>query len=116
MPDRKALTVAATEQSADVVVIGGGVIGLSIAWRACVRGMRALVLEAGEVAHGASRHAAGMIAPVAEVAPGEEPLLELGLRSAELYPGFAAELAQDAGRGEIGLHALRHADGRPRPR
>ncbi len=91
-----------TQQNAEVVVIGGGVVGLSIAWRACVRGMKVLVLEAGLIAHGASRHAAGMIAPVAEVAPGEEPLLELGLRSASLYPQFIAELGEDAGGVEVG--------------
>ncbi len=91
-----------TQRSADVVVIGGGVVGLSIAWRACMRGMKVLVLEAGAVAHGASHHAAGMIAPVAEVAPGEEPLLELGLRSASLYPEFIAALGEDAGGVELG--------------
>jgi glycine oxidase len=91
-----------TEDGADLVVIGGGVIGLAIAWRACRRGMRTVVLEAGQAAHGASRHAAGMIAPVAEVAPGEEPLLELALRSAALYPGFVAELAEDAERDDVG--------------
>jgi glycine oxidase len=96
------LSVATTEQSADVVVIGGGVVGLSIGWRACLRGMRATVLEAGAVADGASRHAAGMIAPVAEVAPGEEPLLELGLRSAGLYPEFIAALREDTGGAEVG--------------
>jgi len=91
-----------TEDAADVVVIGAGVVGLAIAWRACLRGMRVVVLEAGSVAQGASHHAAGMIAPVAEVAPGEEPLLELGLRSAALYPEFVAALAEDAGGAEIG--------------
>jgi glycine oxidase len=90
------------EHGADVVVIGGGVVGLSIAWRACVRGMRALVLEADRIAHGASRHAAGMIAPIAEVAPGEEPLLGLALRSAALYPEFVAALAEDAEREDVG--------------
>jgi glycine oxidase len=102
MPDREALRVDTTERSADVAVIGGGVVGLSIAWRACVRGLRVLVLEAGAVAHGASRHAAGMIAPVAEVAAGEEPLLELGLRSASLYPEFIAALSEDAGGVKVG--------------
>lgn len=91
-----------TENGADLVVIGAGVVGLSIAWRACRRGMRTVVLEAGEVAHGASRHAAGMIAPAGEVMPGEEPLLGLALRSAALYPGFVAELAEDAERDGVG--------------
>jgi glycine oxidase len=83
------------EDGAELVVIGGGVVGLSIAWRACLRGLRAIVLESGRVGGGASRHAAGMIAPVAEVTPGEEPLLELALRSAALYPGFVDALARD---------------------
>jgi glycine oxidase len=95
MPDRED-AVGPTERGADVVVIGGGVVGLSIAWRACASGLRAVVLEAGPVAGGASRHAAGMIAPVAEVAPAEEPLLELGSRSAALYPAFVAALEEDA--------------------
>jgi glycine oxidase len=38
-----------------------------------------------------------MLAPVAEVTPGEEPLLELGLRSARQYPAFLDELAPAAG-------------------
>ncbi len=89
-------------QTADVVVIGGGAIGLSIAWRAARRGLRALVLERGEAGHGTSRYAAGMLAPVAEVTPGEEPLLELGLRSAQLYPRFVAELLDDAAVDDVG--------------
>jgi glycine oxidase len=78
--------------SADVVVIGGGAVGLSIAWRAATRGMRVIVLERGRAGGGTSHYAAGMLAPVAEVTAGEEPLLELGLRSAALYPAFVAEL------------------------
>jgi glycine oxidase len=88
--------------TADVVVIGGGAIGLSIAWRAAGRGLRVVVLDRGPVGHGTSRYAAGMLAPVAEVTPGEEPLLELGLRSARLYPRFADELAAAAGVDGIG--------------
>ena len=88
--------------TADVVVIGGGAVGLSIAWRAGRRGLRALVLERDEVGHGTSYYAAGMLAPVAEVTPGETPLLELGLRSAALYPQFVADLLSDAGLEEVG--------------
>jgi glycine oxidase len=87
---------------ADVVVIGGGVIGLSIAWRARLRGLRVVVFERGTVGLGTSHYAAGMLAPVAEVTPGEEPLLELGLRSARLYPGFIAELVQATGVDGVG--------------
>ncbi|HXD63668.1 MAG TPA: glycine oxidase ThiO [Solirubrobacteraceae bacterium] len=88
--------------TADVVIIGGGVIGLSVAWRAAQRGLGAVVLERGAAGHGTSRYAAGMLAPVAEVTPGEEPLLELGLRSARLYPRFIAELVEAAGVSSVG--------------
>ena len=47
--------------------------------------------------------AAGMLAPSAEAAPAEEPLLELGLRSARDYPAFVAELAEAAGLDSVGL-------------
>ena len=84
------------------MVVGGGAIGLSVAWRAAGRGLRALVLERGRAGGGTSHYAAGMLAPIAEVTPGEEPLLELGLRSARLYPRFVAELIEAAGVGDIG--------------
>ncbi len=83
--------------SLDVAVIGGGVIGLAIAWRAVTRGLRVAVLERDRAGAGASHVAAGMLAPIAEVTPGEEPLLELGLRSAAGYPAFLDELASAAG-------------------
>jgi glycine oxidase len=79
--------------SLDVAVIGGGVIGLAIAWRAQARGRSVVVLERDRAGAGTSHLAAGMLAPIAEVTPGEEPLLELGLRSARAYPGFLDELA-----------------------
>jgi glycine oxidase len=88
----------------DVAVVGGGVIGLAIAWRARLRGLSVLVLERDRAGAGTSYVAAGMLAPIAEVTPGEEPLLELGLRSAAAYPAFLDELAQSAGleRAQLG--------------
>jgi glycine oxidase len=85
-----------------VVVVGGGAIGLSIAWRAAQRGVGVVVLERDRVGRGTSYYAAGMLAPVAEVTPGEEPLLELGLRSAQRYPRFVAELLELSGVGDVG--------------
>jgi glycine oxidase len=82
--------------SLDVAVIGGGVIGLAVAWRAQARGLSVVVLERGRAGEGTSHVAAGMLAPIAEVTPGEEPLLELGLRSARAYPRFLDELADAA--------------------
>jgi glycine oxidase len=81
----------------DVAVIGAGAIGLSIAWRAAARGRRVLVLERDRPGSGTSYHAAGMLGPVAEVTPGEDPLLALGLRSAQLFGSFVSELEHASG-------------------
>ncbi|MGA2011243.1 MAG: glycine oxidase ThiO [Solirubrobacteraceae bacterium] len=89
-------------RATEVAVIGGGVIGLAIAWRASMRGLRVTVLERARAGAGTSWLAAGMLAPIAEVTPGEEPMLELGLRSARLYPGFVAELIAAAGGDSVG--------------
>ena len=86
----------AAAQSPDVAVAGGGPIGLACAWRAARRGLSAVVLDAG--GPGAWHVAAGMLAPVAEAEFGERALLELGLRSAALFEGFCAELAEATGR------------------
>jgi glycine oxidase len=91
-------------QRSDLLVLGGGVIGLAVAWRARQRGLDVLVAERGRTGQGTSRVAAGMIAPVAEVEFGAagRRLLELGVRSAALWPGFAAELGEAAGS-DVGL-------------
>jgi glycine oxidase len=87
-----------TRRSFDVAVVGGGVIGLTIAWRAARRGLAVTVLDRGRPGSGSSFVAAGMLAPIAEALATEQPLLRLGLRSAELYPAFLAELAEDSKR------------------
>ena len=81
----------------DVVVVGGGVIGLSCAWQLAQRGARVAVVERGEPGCGATRVAAGMLAPVGELSFGEPELLELTLAAARLYPGFVAELEAATG-------------------
>jgi glycine oxidase len=89
----------------DVVVVGGGAIGLAVAWRTRLRGLSVTVLERGAVGEEcASAVAAGMLAPVSEVEFGEagRRVLELGLRSARMWPVFAAELQEAAGI-EVGL-------------
>jgi glycine oxidase len=88
--------------AANVVVIGGGAIGLAVAWRAAQRGHAVCVLERGALGAGTSHVAAGMLAPVTEADPGELALLELGLRSARAWPAFAEEL-QDASGADPGL-------------
>lgn len=86
------------ERSYDVVVVGGGVIGLAAAWRLSQAGATVTVLERAErPPGGATRVAAGMLAPVGELTFGEPDLLELTLVAAELYPGFVAELEEATG-------------------
>ncbi|CAN5696663.1 glycine oxidase ThiO [soil metagenome] len=81
----------------DVVVVGGGVIGLGIAWRAAASGLDVVVVDDAP-GRGASWAAAGMLAPVSEAHAGEEGLLALGLASNERYPSFIAELEEVSGR------------------
>jgi glycine oxidase len=101
--------------SSDVVIIGGGVIGLAAAWRAAQRGHSVAVLEREEPGAGTSSVAAGMLAPIAEATPLEDSLLALGLASAAMYPAFVAELEAASG-GDAGylrcgsLLAARDAD------
>ena len=81
----------------DVAVVGGGLAGLASAWRAAQRGAGVVLLERGELAAQASHAAAGMLAPAAEADLGERALLALGLRAAERWPAFAAELEDVTG-------------------
>ncbi|MFC7933905.1 glycine oxidase ThiO [Streptomyces cinereoruber] len=80
----------------DVLVVGGGIIGLVTAWRAALRGLRTAVADP-EPGGGAARVAAGMLAAVTELHYGEETLLGLNLASAARYPAFVAELEEATG-------------------
>jgi glycine oxidase len=98
------VTLTEHTPTVDVAVVGGGVIGLSVAWRAAQRGLSVAVLERDHAGGGASHVAAGMLAPVTEAEFGTAGgrLLELGLAAAAMWPGFAAELADAAGT-DVGL-------------
>ncbi|SER35067.1 glycine oxidase ThiO [Streptomyces qinglanensis] len=87
----------------DVLVLGGGLIGLVTAWRAAQRGLAVTVADP-EPGGGAARVAAGMLAAVTELHYGEETLLDLNLASAARYPEFVAEL-EDASGLETGYRA-----------
>jgi glycine oxidase len=72
----------------DVIVVGGGIIGLAVAHALQARGRDVLVLDAGDP--GAWNVAAGMLAPVTEAEFGEDP--RLGLESLGRYPAFCHDL------------------------
>ena len=80
----------------DAIFVGAGVIGLACAWRAAECGARVCVLERDRPAAGATGVAAGMLAPVGEASWGEERLLAFNFESLERWPGFAAQLEEEA--------------------
>jgi glycine oxidase len=81
----------------DVVVVGGGVVGLCCAWRLAQGGAEVLVLDRADPPAGATRVAAGMLAPIGELAFGEPELLRMTVAAAERYPDFVDELEAASG-------------------
>ncbi|RLT27507.1 MAG: glycine oxidase ThiO [Chloroflexi bacterium] len=82
----------------DVVIAGGGIIGLALAWELTRRGRHVLVLEASEgSADAAARVAAGMLAPVSEVDLAHPDLTRLSIASAEMYADWAYDLEAASG-------------------
>ena len=83
-------------QTADVVVVGGGVIGCAIAYELAKCGLGVTLVERGTPGCEASSGGAGMLAPQAE-SSAPSPMLTLGLASKALYADLAAELRQRTG-------------------
>ncbi len=80
------------------VIVGAGVMGLSIGWQLAAAGCDVEIFDAGEAGQGASRAAAGMLATCSEVEPGEEDLLLLNRASQALWPEFATVLEAASGQ------------------
>ena len=87
----------AMPSSVDLLVIGGGIIGLAIGYEACRAGQRVLVVERGRPGSGASGVAAGMLAPASEAGATEPCLVELALASCRLYPEWVHAIEADSG-------------------
>ena len=82
----------------DVVIVGGGVIGTAIAWRAALHGLAVTLIDPDDDAAKASLVAAGMLGPVSESVFGEQDLLNLNLLAIGRFPGFTEELEAAAGQ------------------
>ncbi|HEY0728043.1 MAG TPA: glycine oxidase ThiO [Pyrinomonadaceae bacterium] len=84
-------------RTAEVVIVGGGVIGLTIARALAQRGVRDVCLvERAALGAEASFAAGGILAPQAE-ANARDEFFELASRSRELYKDFAAALREETG-------------------
>jgi glycine oxidase len=83
-------------ETADVVVVGAGVIGTTIAYLLARTGLDVVVLERESIGRGSTGHGHGIISLVGkDFRPG--PHLRLGVRSAQLYPELCARVHEDGG-------------------
>jgi glycine oxidase len=80
----------------DVIIIGGGVIGCSIALRLAGEGVKVTLLEQGRIGMEASHAAAGMLGPQSD-ATARTPFFELCIDSRSIYSDFAREVAERSG-------------------
>jgi len=80
-----------------VLIIGGGIIGLSLGWQLAKKGKEVEIFEKNKAGKAASYTAAGMLAPHSEMGFEEMELFRLCRRSLEIYPAFVEELSNDSG-------------------
>ena len=78
----------------DVIIVGGGIIGLSLSIALRKRGAKVLVIERGEPGREASHAAAGMLADCTLETPAA--LQSLATASAKMYPEFIHELRDES--------------------
>jgi glycine oxidase len=82
-------------KSWDIVIVGAGIIGLSLAISLRKQGLRVLLLDRGEPGREASSAAAGMLVGSGTELP--PPLRALAFESARMYPEFAHEIEDESG-------------------
>ena len=80
-------------RAADAVIVGGGLIGVSIAWRLAQQNLTVLVLDKSVPGSEASAAAAGILSPKAE-SESPSPLFWISEASLRAYPAFADELKE----------------------
>ena len=81
----------------EVVIIGAGIIGLSIAYELCKRGLSVTVLEKEKIGAGSVWASAGMLAPISEAKSEEPDLVDFALYSHSMYRKFIDSVENDAG-------------------
>src|SRR6516164_238947 len=80
----------------DVIIIGGGVIGCSIAYHLSKEQISLLLLEEGEIGEQASGAAAGLLAPLGPLS-GPGPFANLALTGFASFPSLVTELEEMTG-------------------
>ena len=81
-------------RTTDVAIIGGGVIGCSIAYQLAKRGISSTVFEKDRLASSASGATAGIVGPIWYVDHKIEPYFELAMRSLDMFPALTRELKE----------------------
>lgn len=89
------------DQNYDVIVVGGGAVGMLSAWRLAQSGRSVLLLDKGQLGAQSSTAAAGMMGAQMEMDE-DGPMFRLGMDSRRLFPELAAELYAETGI-DIGL-------------
>ena len=79
-----------------IAIVGGGIIGMSIAWRLSQAGFRVTVFERGKIGGESSWAGAGMLAPGGEF-DADSPLVRLAMQSRDMYRAFVEELQKQSG-------------------
>ena len=82
--------------SADVLIVGGGIIGCSIAYFLRKQGVEVIVLEKGDIGNQASSAAAGLLAPIRPLVS-HDPFKALQLAALARFPTFVQELEAASG-------------------
>lgn len=100
--DVGATVTPALPARADMVIIGAGIIGLTIAWRAARAGLEVVVVDRGRAGAGTTMSSTGMLAASAEHEVGGDNLLPFALHSQQLWASYNDELHHDSGL-DIGL-------------
>ena len=90
--------MSALPARSEVVVVGGGIVGLAVAYELARRGREVLVLDRDDIAGAATRAAAGMLAPTSEADLADRSVVDLELDSLGRYPGFVAGIEALSGQ------------------
>lgn len=78
----------------DIIVVGAGIVGCTVAYELATRGARVRLLDMRDVGLGATRASAGVLCPYIE--GHAAALLQLGTRSLAMYDEFIAHVSHDA--------------------